>query len=341
MTFRCQRRDILGWPYVDLVHDWGRPMSEQNVIGVSVTAPNAQVAVDKIKHLDELGIGCAWLTSSGGGGEAVTVLAAAAAVTEEVKLGTSIVQTWSRHPVTLVQQVQVIDSIAPGRFRLGVGPSHKAGMISTFGVDFRAPIGHLREYLHILRSLMHTGAVEFEGRWYSANSSIASPMDVPIMASALRPGAFETCGELSDGAISWVCPHFYLRDTAVPAIKRGAESAGREVPPLIAHAPVCVTDDLDAARDGVRARLGYFPSIPFYANMFTEAGFTGTPESGWTNDMLDEVLIAGDEATVAERIQTVFEWGAAELLATPIPAGDDPDATEERTLKLLAEVQSG
>ena len=316
-------------------------MSEQNVIGVSVTAPNAQVAVDKIKHLDELGIGCAWLTSSGGGGEAVTVLAAAAAVTEEVKLGTSIVQTWSRHPVTLVQQVQVIDSIAPGRFRLGVGPSHKAGMISTFGVDFRAPIGHLREYLHILRSLMHTGAVEFEGRWYSANSSIASPMDVPIMASALRPGAFETCGELSDGAISWVCPHFYLRDTAVPAIKRGAESAGREVPPLIAHAPVCVTDDLDAARDGVRARLGYFPSIPFYANMFTEAGFTGTPESGWTNDMLDEVLIAGDEATVAERIQTVFEWGAAELLATPIPAGDDPDATEERTLKLLAEVQSG
>ena len=316
-------------------------MSQQNVIGVSVTAPNAQVAIDRISHLDQLGIGCAWLTSSGGGGEAVTVLAAAAAVTDEIKLGTSIVQTWSRHPVTLVQQVQVIDSLAPGRFRLGVGPSHRAGMISTFGVDFRAPIGHLREYLHVLRSLMHSGAVEFEGRWYSANSSIAEPVDVPIMASALRPGAFETCGELSDGAISWVCPHFYLRDTAVPAMKRGAESAGRDVPPLIAHAPVCVTDDLDAARDGVRARLGYFPSIPFYANMFAEAGFAGTPESGWTNDMLDEVLIAGDEAAVAERIQTIFDWGASELLATPIPAGDDPDATEERTLNLLAEFQKG
>ena len=316
-------------------------MNEQNVIGVSVTAPNAQTAVDRIVYLDELGIGCAWLTSSGGGGEAVTVLAAAAAVTDEIKLGTSIVQTWSRHPVTLVQQVQVIDSLAPGRLRLGVGPSHKAAMISTFGVDFRAPIGHLREYLHILRALMDTGAVEFEGRWYSANSSIASPVDVPIMASALRPGAFETCGELSDGAISWVCPHFYLRDTAVPAMKRGAESAGRDVPPLIAHAPVCVTDDLDAARDGVRARLGYFPSIPFYANMFAEAGFTGTPESGWTDDMLDEVLIAGDEATVADRIQTIFDWGASELLATPIPAGNDPDATEERTVRLLAEVQKG
>ena len=316
-------------------------MNDQNVIGVSVTAPNAQAAIDRIVHLDEMGIGCAWLTSSGGGGEAVTVLAAAAAVTDEIKLGTSIVQTWSRHPVTLVQQIQVIDSLAPGRFRIGVGPSHKSGMISTFGVDFRAPIGHLREYLQILRSLMHTGAVEFEGRWYSANSSIANPVDVPIMASALRPGAFETCGELSDGAISWVCPHFYLRDTAVPAMTRGAESAGRDVPPLIAHAPVCVTDDLDSARDGVRARLGYFPANPFYANMFAEAGFADSPESGWTNEMLDEVLIAGDEATVAERIQTIFDWGASELLATPIPAGDDPAATEERTLRLLAEVQKG
>ena len=315
-------------------------MSDKSLVGVSVTASNAQDAVDRIAHLEELGVGAAWLTSSGGGGEAMTVLAGAAAVTEEIRLGTSIVQTWSRHPVTLAQQVQVVDSLAPGRFRLGVGPSHRATMISTFGVDFRAPIGHLREYLHVLRALLHTGAVEYEGRWYSANSALSAPVTVPIMASALRPGAFETCGELADGAISWVCPHFYLRDQAVPALRRGAERAGRPTPPLIAHAPVCVTEDLDAARDGVRARLGYFPSSPFYANMFTESGFTNTLESGWTNDMLDQVLIAGDEAAVAERIRTVFDWGASELLATPIPAGDDPAETEERTLRLLAQVQS-
>ena len=100
-----------------------------------------------------------------------------------------------------------------------------------------------------------------------------------------------------------------------------------------------MTEDLDAARDGVRERLGYFPSIPFYANMFAEAGFPGSPDSGWTDAMLDQVLIAGDEDAVAERINTVIEWGATEILATPIPCGDDPDATEERTLKLLAQIQ--
>ncbi len=315
-------------------------MSGEHTIGVSITAANAQEAVDRIAHLEELGVGAAWLTSSGGGGEAMAVLAAAAAMTDTIMLGTSIVQTWSRHPVTLAQQVQVIDSLAPGRFRLGVGPSHRATMTSSFGVDFRAPIGHLREYLQILRALLHTGAVEFEGKWYSASASIPAPVEAPIMASALRPGAFETCGELADGAISWVCPHFYLRDQAIPALQRGAESAGRSTPPLIAHAPVCVTEDIDAARDGVRAKLGYFPSSPFYANMFAESGFTGSPESGWTNQMLDEVLIAGDEEAVASRIRTVFDWGASELLATPIPAGDDPDATEERTLQLLATMQT-
>ena len=315
-------------------------MSGENIIGVSVTAASAREGVERISRLEEIGVSAAWLTSGGGGGEAMSVLAAAAAITERIALGTSIVQTWSRHPVTLAQQAQAIDSLAPGRFRLGVGPSHKATMISVYGADFRAPIGHLREYLRILRALLHSGEVDFQGRWYSASASLPAAAEVPIMASALRTGAFETCGELADGAISWVCPHFYLREQAIPALRRGAESAGRPAPPLIAHAPVCVTEDIDAARDGVRARLGYFPANPFYANMFAQAGYADTPRSGWTNEMLDEVLIAGDEDAVANRIRTLFKWGASEILATPIPAGDDPQATEDRTLRLLADLRT-
>lgn len=313
-------------------------MSGENIVGVSVTAASAREGVDYIARLDAMGVSAAWLTSGGGGGEAMSVLAAAAAVTERIALGTSIVQTWSRHPVTLAQQAHAIDSVAPGRFRLGVGPSHRATMISTYGADFRAPIGHLREYLRILRPLLQSGAVEFQGRWYSASASLSAPADIPVMASALRTGAFEACGELADGAISWVCPHFYLREQALPALRRGAEGAGRGAPPLIAHAPVCVTEDIGAARDGVRAKLGYFPANPFYANMFAQAGYADTPRSGWTDEMLDAVLIAGDEDAVASRIRTLFEWGASEILATPIPAGDDPQATEDRTLRLLAEL---
>jgi alkanesulfonate monooxygenase SsuD/methylene tetrahydromethanopterin reductase-like flavin-dependent oxidoreductase (luciferase family) len=311
-----------------------------NPIGVVVSARSPSEAVERIRRLEQLGVSAAWLTSGGGGGDSITLLAAAAAVTDTVLLGTSIVQTWARHPVALVQQVQVVADLAPGRLRLGIGTGHREPMTRTYGADFKAPLGHLKEYLRIATTLLKQGAVEFEGRWFSANASIPSPLDVTVMASALRPGAFEMCGAETDGAISWVCPHIYLRETAMPALQRGARSAGRPTPPMLVHAAVCVSENLEGARDGVRQRLGYFPATPFYASMFAEAGFQGTPESGWTNEMLDTVLISGDEDTVAEGIEAIFDWGASEILASVVPAGDDPEASEERTLRLLASLAS-
>ena len=120
------------------------------------------------------------------------------------------------------------------------------------------------------------------------------------------------------------------------ALREGARAAGRPTPPMIVHAPVCVTEDTDAARNGVRQKLGYFPGSPFYAGMFAEAGFQGSTQTGWTDEMLDAVLISGDEDTVSEAIQAIFDWGASELLASVVPGGDDLDASQERTLSLLA-----
>ncbi|HAL47645.1 MAG: LLM class flavin-dependent oxidoreductase [Chloroflexi bacterium] len=309
-------------------------------IGVSISATGASESVAKIQRIDEMGIHAAWLTSGGGAGDSMAVLAAAAASTDAILLGTSIVQTWSRHPVSLVQQAQVIADLAPGRFRLGVGPSHRTPMERMFGADFRAPLGHLREYLQIVKPLIQSGSVEFEGRWYSAAATLPGPLDVPVMGSALMPGAFELCGAEADGAISWVCPHFYLRDTAMGALRRGARSAGKPTPPMIVHAPISVTDDINAARNGVRERLGYFPSTPFYARMFAESGFIGTPVSGWTDEMLDSVLISGDEDAVAEQIQGIFDWGASEVLLSVVSGSDDAAGSEDRTLSLLSKLST-
>ena len=308
----------------------------QGTVGISITAPDAETSLSRIIKAEEIGIGAAWLTSGGGGGEALTLLAGAAARTERILLGSSIVQTWSRHPVTVAQQVQVIASLAPGRLRLGVGPGHKQGMESTFGADFQAPLGHLGEYLKILKALLQRGSVDFDGKHYSAHARIPGPVDVPVMASALRPRSFDLCGAESDGAISWVCPHVYVRDVSLPALKAGAEHAGRPTPPLIVHAPVSVDEDQDAVRTAVRERIGYFPRTAFYARMFEAAGYPGGEETGWTDEMLDAVVISGDEVSVTAQLDRIFEWGASEVLATVVPAGDDAEESEDRTLRLLA-----
>ena len=309
----------------------------QGTVGISISANDAQSGVDQVVQAEELGVPAAWMTSGGGGGDSLTVLAAAAARTERIMLGTSIVQTWSRHPVTVAQQSQVIAGLAPGRFRLGVGPGHKQGMERTYGADFRAPLGHLSEYLTVLKGVLQDGAIDLDGRYYSAHVEVAQAPGVPVMASALRPKSFALCGAKADGAISWVCPFPYVRDTALPALKEGARAAGKSVPPLIVHAAVCVEENLGAVREGVRQRLGYFPRTPFYARMFEAAGFQGSMDSGWTDDMLDTVVISGDEARVAERLEEIFAWGAAEVLATIVPIENNPGATE-RTMRLFAQM---
>ena len=90
-----------------------------NIVGVAVQAPDARTALDNIREAEELGVPAAWLTSGGNIGDSLSLLAVAADQTEQIKLGTSIMQTWSRHPVTAARQAYTIDSLAPGRFRLG------------------------------------------------------------------------------------------------------------------------------------------------------------------------------------------------------------------------------
>ena len=210
-------------------------------------------------------------------------------------------------------------------------------MERTFGAEFRSPLGHLTEYLRVLKGLLQQGSIDLDGEYYTAHAQVSQPVDVAVMASALRPRSFELCGAEADGAISWVCPHAYVRDSALPALKRGAASAGRETPPLIVHADRCVDEDLNAVREGVRQRLGRSPRTPFYARMFATAGFPGSMESGWTDDMLDTVVISGDEAIVAARLNDIFDWGASEVLATVVPLEGKREATE-RTLRLFAQL---
>jgi alkanesulfonate monooxygenase SsuD/methylene tetrahydromethanopterin reductase-like flavin-dependent oxidoreductase (luciferase family) len=159
------------------------------------------------------------------------------------------------------------------------------------------------------------------------------------MASALRRGSFELCGAEADGAITWVCPGIYLRDVAIPAMRSGAEQAGRPTPPLITHAPVCVHDDPQEILAAVREQAANYPRLPFYAQMFADAGFPEAKQQGaWSDAMIDAVILSGDETRVAERLQELFAWGATEVLVQPIAAGEDRSASVERTLKLVAEV---
>jgi F420-dependent oxidoreductase-like protein len=305
------------------------------MIGVYVTSNDARQAVESIKLAEERGVPAVWLTQAGVAPDSIAVLAAAAAVTQRIKLGTSIIPTWPRPPVLMAQQALALAQLAPGRFRLGIGPSTPAGMEPLYGVTYRRPMTNLREYLQVLRALLHEGRVDFQGKMVRARARIAGPVDVPVMASALSPGAFRACGELAEGAISWMCPWPYLRDTALPALREGAAAAARTPPPLIAHVPVCLSSDLGQVKQAVQEQVGRYGTFPVYQAMFAAAGFpdvaTALPDA-----LIDSLVASGSEQEVAARLQSLLAEGAGEVLAHPILLKEGPGSRLEDVFDVLA-----
>jgi F420-dependent oxidoreductase-like protein len=304
------------------------------MIGVTLQARTVNEGLDAIKRAEAAGVDAVWLTSGGGGGDSLTVFALAARETERIKLGTSIVPTWPRHPIVIAQQTQVIAQLAPGRFRLGIGSSHQAGMERSYGVRWRRPLSQVREYVIVLRLLLGEGSVDFEGKFVTARAQMP-PVDVPVMISALREGSFRLAGELTDGAITWVCPWPYLREKALPAMKAGADAAGRTVPALIAHIPVCLETNPEEARAAAREQIGRYGQIPFYAAMFADAGFPDAPE-GISDALIDDLVVYGSETTVGEKLSRILAEGAGEIIAHPILTGDDRARSLDRTLEAVA-----
>ena len=306
-------------------------------IGVAIGGARLQDIQSSINQAENAGIDAVWMATGGARLDSITSFAATAGSTQKIKLGTSIVPLYPRHPLVMVQQVQVVAQAAPGRFRLGIGPSHRPTM-RNMGIQMPRPLGHLRDCLRILKALLQQGEVDYQGEYYQAHDRIAEPLDVPVMASALRLGSFELCGAESDGAISWVCPGSYLRDAALPAMKKGAEQAGRETPPLIAHVPLCVHDDAEEVRSAFREQFSVYPTLPFYRRMLIEAGHPEAASGTWSDAMIDGLVIHGDEAAVTAGVRNLVSDGAGEVLVSPIFAGQDRAASLDRTLQLLGQL---
>jgi len=121
-------------------------------------------------------------------------------------------------------------------------------------------------------------------------------------------------------------------------MQRGAEMADRPVPPLIVQVPVCVHENPEEAREAVRQQFAGFARSPFYQDMFTAAGFPEVSQGTWSDGMVDAVAVWGDESQVTEGINGLFSMGATEILASPVPAGSDQEASREQTLEVLAKV---
>ncbi|GHO90495.1 LLM class F420-dependent oxidoreductase [Reticulibacter mediterranei] len=281
-------------------------------VGISVQPADPATLVANIVEIEDAGVDHVWVAFGPlGYPDVLTTLAAAAAHTSHLKLGTSIVQVTSRHPVLMAQQVLSLDSLAPGRLRLGIGGTGLPQMAkSMYGIDMDAPLAYLREYIQVLRPLLEQGEIHHQGRYFTVDASLQGSAQVPLFISALGAAAFRLAGEVSDGALPFLAPIPYVLNTALPALSAGAAAAARLRPPVVAHIPVAFTEDRAIALQAGRQALGIYPMLPHYRKMFMAAGFTEQDIHPVSERLIESLVVWGLEGKIRDRV--------LELLGTPI-----------------------
>ena len=315
----------------------GREPTRERV-GVVVDGTNAAAAIKTIIAAEVAGVRQIWMAQPPVRPDILTIFAATAIKTSTVRLGTAIVPTYPRHPLILAQQALAINDIAPGRLRIGIGPSHRFIIENMYGLQQKTPLTHLREYVEILRAALWEGKVNHHGYFYNVVATLPRKPQIPVLISTLGEKAFHLAGQIADGAISWVCPVPYLLSTGITTLRKSSAAAGRTAPPLVAHVSVALSEDRNSILQAGHRLLDFYAKIPFYANMFSNAGFHLTSDQAIPNSLVDNLVISGNERTLSALFIDLLSAGLDELMISLVPITSKVEEEQTRLMILIGQL---
>jgi 5,10-methylenetetrahydromethanopterin reductase len=303
-------------------------------IGVSLPDPSGPDAPgrppldqvrDALRRAADDGFASAWMNNIFGL-DALTTLAVAGSQVPGIELGTAVVPTYPRHPAALAQQALTVAAATDGRLALGVGTSHEVVIRNMFGYDFK-PVEHTREYLSILRPLLHGEPAKVHGNQISADITLSTPgpTPVPLLLAALGPRMLRLAAQLADGTVLWMTGPATVRSHIVPTITAEAEALGRPSPRVVCILPICVTSDPDAARAAAAKVFAIYGQLPSYRAMLDREGAAGPAD----------VALVGDEAAVEAQLADLADAGVTDFVAGEFGRGEDAVRTRRLLMSLL------
>ncbi len=261
-------------------------LDPSTLLGIKMTRPASMTREEAqalVQRADALGYHSIWVGELWAADPFVT-LTELALKTSRIRLGTSIVNVFSRTPSAIAQAIATLDVASKGRAILGLGTSGKRVVEEWHGVPFAQPVQRTREYIEIIRRMLAGEPVDYQGRLFRLRRFTLELRPVqqrlPIYVAALGPRNLRLTGELADGWLpAYVNPGM---ESQLGHLRASARAAGRE-PASIVVAPetyVCVTEDVAQARALVRAATAR--SIcgdgSFYADQVRRAGFPDAVE---------------------------------------------------------------
>ncbi len=301
--------------------------------------PGGGSTVDKLLRQAERaetdGFTSLWYASAVAG-DPLVAMALAGRATASIELGTAVLQTYACHPVLQATRAAAVAAAigAPGRFTLGVGPSHQPVVEGMLGIPYDTPGRHTDEYVRILAPLLRGEQVSLSGedfRVHAGPPALADGEEIPVLVSALGPRLLRVAGQHAAGTILWMANARAVEQHVAPHIRKAAADAGRPDPRIVAGLPVAVHDDVAEARAVAAHQFAAYGTLPNYQRILAHGGVSGPADAA----------IVGDERSVAAQIEALVDAGATDVWAAPFPVGDDRSASRARTRALLMELVNG
>jgi len=335
-------------------------------------AGNAAENIALAQEADRIGYSVVWAAEAYGS-DTATVLSWVGALTEQIDLGSAVMQIPARTPTMTAMTAATLDTLSGGRFRLGLGVSGPQVSEGWHGVRFDAPLGRTREYVDIVAMALRRETVAYQGRHWTlplpdgpgkALRMTIHPLrdHLPIYLAAVGPKNLELAGEIADG---WLAVFFSPEHSAdlLAALSVGRGKAGRGSPQdrlagfdVVPTVPVVLNEDVMAAADGLRAYsalyLGGMGSRDknFYNALAVRMGFAeGAAEvqdlfldrkhreaaAAVPLDFIDQTSLIGPRARIRDRLSRYAASGVTTLTIAAEGASLDERL---QVVRMMAEV---
>ena len=217
-------------------------------------------AMEHTQYAESKGFEAVWQADSRLVREAGVAMAAFAATTGTIKVGSGVIDIWTRNPARLASLFSTLDDLAPGRIICGLGAWWDP-LAAKVGISRERPLLAMREIVTAVRALLNNETVTMHGTFVDLDGveldyvhQERRPKDVPIYIGATGMQMMELTGQIADGVVLnyLVSPTYNaeaLEHLAIGAAKAGRSLDSIDRPQLV----VCsVDDDRQAALDGAR-----------------------------------------------------------------------------------------
>jgi len=287
-------------------------------------AHNLRDGLDYVHYAEKKGFEAVWQAESRLVRDAIVPMAAYAAVTEKIKVGSGVINNWTRNIGLLASTFLTLDDLAPNRIICGIGAWWDP-LAKNVGITRKKPLTAMKETVAVLKQLLAMERVTFHGEFIHVEGieldvvhGRKEPRNVPVFIGATGDNMMEMAGEISDGVVLNYCVPPEYNHKALELLSRGAKKSNRTIeeidrPQLV----VCSVDqDHNKAIDTTRELLTqYLAQQPHIAKA-----------SGVSHDVVEEIqAILGWPAT-HEQIQKAKHLVPEELIHRITASGTPAEA---------------